>query len=256
MTALLETRALDVEIAGKQVCRGLELTLAAGRCVGILGANGVGKTTLLHTLAGLRAPAGGEVRLGGEPIHTMTRRRIAQRLGLVMQAIEDPFPATVLETALIGRHPHIGFWQWESAEDIALARAALETTGLAGLETREIHALSGGERRRLAVATVLAQSPQIYLLDEPADQLDVYHQQALLTRFRELARRDGRLVVMTLHDVNHAARYCDEVLLLFGAGATLFAPVREALAPANLERLYRTPMATVATPRGDFYFPL
>jgi len=102
----------------------------------MLGPNGVGKTTLLHTLAGLRAPARGKILLEGMELENLSRRRIARRLGLLMQQPEDSLPATVLETALIGRHPHIDFWRWESHADVNLARRALKTVELDGLEQR------------------------------------------------------------------------------------------------------------------------
>ena len=245
MSALLEARGLTLEIAGKQVCRELEFALAAGECVGVLGGNGVGKTTLLHTLAGLRAPVSGEVLLDGTPISALPRRHVAQRLGLLMQQPEDSLPATVLETALIGRHPHLDFWRWESHADVAIARRALKNVGLEGLEQRVQTALSGGERRRLDIATVLVQDPQVFLLDEPAHQLDLQHQIGLLTLLKRLTAEQGRAVLMSLHDINLAARFCDRILMLFGAGEASFDVAERALTPENLSRLYHTPVTAL-----------
>ena len=109
----LATRQLDVEIGSVRVCSQLDLTVPPGQCWGLLGRNGAGKTTLIHTLAGLRPPLSGEVLLGDHPIRTLPRRTVAQQLGVLFQDEADPFPATVLETALIGRHPHLGRWAWE-----------------------------------------------------------------------------------------------------------------------------------------------
>ncbi len=251
--ALLSAEGLSVEIAGKRVCRGLDLALAPGDCLGILGGNGVGKTTLLHTLAGLRAPAAGVVKLDGAALGALPRRRVAQRLGLLMQQPEDSLPATVLETALIGRHPHLDFWRWESHADVAIARRALKAVGLEGLEQRVQTALSGGERRRLDIATVLVQDPKVFLLDEPAHQLDLNHQHGLLGQLKRLAAEDGRTVVMSLHDINLAARFCSRVLLLFGGGETLLGPAAEALTPENLTRLYQTPVTAVAWQGGRIF---
>lgn len=252
---LLEARGLTVHIAGKEVCRGLDLVVAAGDCIGILGGNGVGKTTLLHTLAGLRPAVAGTVHLEGRPLSTLPRRRVARYLGLLMQQPEDGLPATVLETALIGRHPHLDFWRWESHADVAIARRALKVAGLEGLEQRAQNSLSGGERRRLDIATVLAQDPQVFLLDEPAHQLDLQHQMALLSHLKRLAAEQGRAVAMSLHDVNLAARFCTRILMLFGGGETLLDGMDRALSAANLTRLYHTPVAGLPWQGGRVFIP-
>ncbi|HLU62363.1 MAG TPA: ABC transporter ATP-binding protein [Gammaproteobacteria bacterium] len=251
----LSLHELSVRIAGKTVCEQLTMSLQAGRCIGLLGANGVGKTTFLLTLAGLRAPAAGRIELDGRDLATLGRRRTAQRLGMLMQQHADPFPASVLETCLSGRHPHIGFWQWESQQDHEIALQALQVTGMQALAERDVHALSGGERRRLGIATLLAQQPDVFLLDEPVDQLDLYHQMRLLAHFRELAERENKLVLMSLHDVNMAARFCDEVLLLFGNGELLHGPTYRVLTTANLERLYGIPVRMIVTEDALFFQP-
>ncbi len=251
----LSLRKLTVRIAGKLVCEDLDLDLAPGRVVGMLGGNGVGKTTLLHTLAGLRRAEHGSIALHGDDLDALGRRGIARRLALLMQNQDDPFPASVLETCLIGRHPHIGFWHWESPEDMEAARAALRVTGMDMLERRDVHELSGGERRRLAIATALAQDPRVFLLDEPVDHLDIYHQMKLLAHFAELAKTQDRLVLMSLHDVNMAARFCDEVILMFGDGKLLHGETYKVLTTANLERLYRIPVRMITTEDALFFQP-
>lgn len=255
MNPILELRRLTVSIADKTVCENFDLSLDGGKCIGMLGANGVGKTTLLHTLAGLRPPRAGQVNLLGNDLANLGRRGVARKLALLMQNQEDPFPSSVLETCLTGRHPHIGFWQWESPQDVKIARQALMFTGMHTLEERDVHELSGGERRRLAIATVLAQEPQVFLLDEPVDHLDIYHQMRLLAHFRKLAETESRLVLMSLHDVNMAARFCDEVILMFGNGELLHGPTYKVLTTANLERLFRIPVRMIVTEDALFFQP-
>jgi iron complex transport system ATP-binding protein len=236
--------ALTVTVPGRVLVAGLELGVECGRFVGVLGENGAGKTLTLHTLAGLRPPSGGRVRLFGGWLDQEPQRRRARRLGLLAQHDADPFPSTVLESALIGRHPHVDFWRWESAEDVCAARRALARVDLAGLEHRSVATLSGGERRRLALATVLAQDPDVYLLDEPLNHLDPHHQLDVLRLFKAETRA-GKLVFASLHDVNLAAQFTDDVLLLFGDGEWLFGTAEAVLSQANLSRLYRMPVEQI-----------
>ncbi|MFN2308401.1 MAG: ABC transporter ATP-binding protein [Gammaproteobacteria bacterium] len=237
---------LGLRIGAVTVCRALSLSFAPGQCWAILGRNGSGKTTLLHTLAGLRGAQHGGVRLDGAPILRLPRRQVARRLGLLPQDSQDPFPASVLETALLGRHPHTSPWAWESAEDRRLARQSLCQVGLEGWDAREVASLSGGERRRLALATLLAQDPEILLLDEPTNHLDLHHQIELTSLLAGLAQRQAKTVVMVLHDVNLAARCADHALLLFGDGAIAAGPAAEILRTDTLERLYRQPLRQVS----------
>jgi iron complex transport system ATP-binding protein len=237
----LTVSGLCVEVARRRLVQDLKFSAAPGQFIAVLGENGVGKTLTLHTLAGLRPPAAGSVQLGGRDLRDWPRRELALALGLLAQSSEDPFPSTVLESALIGRHPHLEFWQWESEADEAIARTALKEVDLAEREDRAIDTLSGGERRRLAIATILTQDPGIFLLDEATNHLDPHHQSDVLACFR--ARADARRVVIaTLHDATLAARYADQALLLYGDGSWSFGPVAQVLDTVHLSRLYRVPV--------------
>ena len=247
--ALLGCCQLDIEVAGRQLVRGLNLSVSRGSMVCLLGCNGAGKTLTLHTLCGLRESASGEITIEQRSLDHWPRRLLAQRLGLLTQTSEDPFPSTVLETVLIGRHPHIGFWQWESDEDRELARAALASVDLRAFESRDIASLSGGERRRVALATLLAQDPDLMLLDEPINHLDPHHQIESLRLLRAKADA-GHAVVMSLHDAGLAARFCDQALLLFGNGEWLCGPTSEVLTEATITRLYGVPVREIAWEGG------
>jgi iron complex transport system ATP-binding protein len=236
-TPLLEARGLAVVAGRRRLVEKLDLALHPGEALAVLGPNGVGKTLTLQTLAGLRKPAAGEVLVDGRPLAAWPRRALAQRLGLLPQGTEDPFPATVMEEALIGRHPHLGFWQWESPDDLSIARQALADVDLAGLEERSLETLSGGERRRLSVATLLVQDPAVWLVDEPTNHLDPQHRLAVMALLSARAR-DARAVVVTLHDVNLAAGWCDRCLLLYGDGRWELGPAEEVLSEAAVSRLY------------------
>ena len=238
------------------MCENLSLKIEAGERWCILGRNGSGKTTLLHTLAGLRAANAGTVSLADEPLGQLTGKKRAQGIGLLFQDHHDAFPSTVLETALVGRHPWLGPFQWESTEDRERALEALQEVGPAELEQRMTNTLSGGERRRLGIATLLTQNPDIFLLDEPTNHLDLHHQVHTLELLRQLAIQYQRSMCMSLHDVNLAVRYCNRFLLLFGGGETAQGESNEVLTPTNLERLYQHPLRFIDTPDGPVWMPL
>jgi iron complex transport system ATP-binding protein len=232
---------VSVRAGARALVHELSVQLMPGEVVAILGRNGSGKTLTLHTLAGLRPPAAGEVRLDGEAIGSLKRRAVALRLGLLTQDLEDGFVTTALETVLIGRHPHLRLWQWETAEDERLAREALAAVDMDDFASRRTDTLSGGEQRRVAVAALLAQRPGFFLLDEPTNHLDPHHQLAVLTLFRGLANT-GRTVITTLHDPTLAARFADRVLLLFGDGRWALGPAATTLTAGALSELYVAPM--------------
>ncbi len=250
----LQAKQLIIDIPGRSSGKALDFTVEPGQIWGVLGPNGAGKTTLLHTLAGLRPPRQGSVQLGQRSLTEWKRRQVSQQLGLVFQDRQDGFPATVLETALIGRHPWLSPWQMESGEDERKAREALDSLDVGHLRDRLVNTLSGGERQRVAIATVLTQSPRTWLLDEPTNHLDLHHQVAVLTLLTAQAKQ-GCSVFMCLHDLNLAARWCDHILLLFPDGEACWGPSRQMLVPSALERLYGQRLITVEADGGPFFVP-
>jgi iron complex transport system ATP-binding protein len=242
--ALFSCTDLSIDVAGRMLVDGLTFDAAPGELMAILGQNGAGKTLTMHTLAGLRPAARGRVMLHGEDVRTARRPVVARHLALLPQHVDDIFPSTVFDTAMIGRHPHMGRWQWETAEDLAIGRAALAAVDLDGLAGRDVLTLSGGERRRLAIAQVLAQQPEVYLLDEPSNHLDPQHQIDALRLFRRRAD-NGAAVIASLHDVNLAVRYADRCLLLYGDGRWDIGTTSDVLDETRLTALYRTKMEAI-----------
>lgn len=233
----LQLRSLSVSVPGRQLVDGLDAEFSAGEFVAILGKNGAGKSLTLQTMAGLRAPDSGSVLLGNEPLDAQPRRSIAKRLALLPQSADTSFPGQVMDTVLIGRHPHIGTLQVTSADDRAIARRALDDVELGSLAERDIGSLSGGELRRVAIAQCLAQTPEFYLLDEPSNHLDPRHQLAVTSLFARKAK-DGAAVIAVLHDINLAQRLADRALLLYGDGRWRLGPCRDVLNAANLSELF------------------
>jgi iron complex transport system ATP-binding protein len=232
-------------VPGRSLVSDLRFSIAQGEFLAVLGQNGSGKSLTLHTLAGLRPIAGGTVMLHGASLVAVRRKAVAKHLALLPQHNEDIFPSTVIDTVLIGRHPHIHRFRWESDADRQIARDALRAVDLEALAERDLATLSGGERQRVAIAQVLAQCPDVYLLDEPSNQLDPQHQLAVLQLFRERSR-SGKTVIASLHDVNLAARFADQCLLLYGDGRWQLGNTSAVLNPASLSELYATPIEAVA----------
>ncbi len=254
MTPLLETRGLDVAIGGRALCRGLDWQVAAGDTWAILGRNGAGKSTLLATVAGLRPPQGGSVRIAGLDTASAAPRELALLRGYLPQRSHDPFASTALESVLVGRHPHLGRWGWESAVDRRIADEALAEVGLTGFAQREVQTLSGGERQRLGLATLLAQQPRLFLLDEPLAHLDLNHQVAHMELLAKRAAA-GAAIVAVLHDPGFAARWCRQALLLFGDGEWLAGPAVEIVTAENLSRLYGHPLVQLAGAPYPVFIP-
>ena len=243
----LTVTGLSIAAGARMLVQNLSFGVRRGEFLAILGRNGSGKTLTLHALAGLSTPYSGQVLLDGEELTAMPRRRIAQRLGLLLQDREESLALSALESALIGRHPHLKFWQREGEQDLAIAQAALRRVGLADFARRSVATLSGGEQRRAAMASLLTQQPQVYLLDEPTNHLDPHHQIEVLEIFRELCR-EGASVIATLHDPTLAERYADRALLLYGDGRYHLGPVAEALTAEELSALYLTPICAIGAP--------
>src|SRR5262249_42429661 len=154
----------------------------------------------------------------------LSMQTLAQLRGLLFQEFAAPFPQTVWDYCSMGRYPHLSFLKQIQPHDKDIVLKALEQMDLLPFIQCSITHLSGGEKRRLAIATLLAQAPHIYLLDEPTNHLDMRHQVQVLTHFHTLAKTQNALIVMSLHDVNWIQRYCDHLLLLFGDGEILHGP--------------------------------
>lgn len=211
-----------------------------GAFLGIIGPNGSGKTTLLKVMNGLLRPQAGEVRLCGRSLEGMRRRDVAGVIAVVPQEGAVPLTFSVEEMVLMGRTPHLGRFGFEGKADFRIAREAMDRTGVLDLARRPYDALSGGERQRVLIARALAQEPRLILLDEPTAHLDIRHQAGIFDLMKDLNRRRGLTVVAVTHDINLAALYSDEVLLLADGRLHGAGPPGAVVTEANIRRVYRT----------------
>jgi iron complex transport system ATP-binding protein len=236
--ALLTIDSLELQLGSKRLCRNLNLRIDQGQTWGLLGRNGAGKTTLLHSILGLHHPKAGNIAIAGQSLESINRRQLAMQVGMLFQENPDALPATVLETVMLGRHPHSQSILGDSEQDLGIARRALEAFDLASLSERQVQSLSGGERQRLALAMLIAQQPRLYLLDEPSNHLDIAFQTRMLGILRRIARDDSASLFMATHDINLAARFCDYIVLMLPDGEHRSGPAEEILQEELLSAAY------------------
>lgn len=210
--SLLRTEHLHVSLGGRCLISDLNWQVSHGEFWCVLGQNGVGKSSLLYALAGLLKPASGRISIDGADIGAMAAQDLARKRGLLPQQHIDAFSHTVLDTVLIGRTPYRVGRSWDTKEDRTSAFAALALVGLEDKAELDVLHLSGGERQRVGLATLLAQAPDLLLLDEPTSHQDVAHQLAMMRLIRDLSQ--SHAVVVTCHDINLAARFATHALVL------------------------------------------
>jgi iron complex transport system ATP-binding protein len=233
----LELAGVAVRLGPRAVLAGVDLEVAPGEVVGLLGRNGAGKTTLLRVASGALAPDAGRVLLEGRAQESIERRERARIVALVPQDTQLAFPFSVAELVLMGRTPHLGWLGFESAHDLDVARDAMARMGIAALADRSVLTLSGGERQLAMVARALAQEPRLLLLDEPTAFLDLRHRLEVLTVVRALAAA-GTSALVVSHDLGVAARFCDRLVLLGDGRVLASGPPRAVLTPDLLRAAF------------------
>jgi len=242
---VLAAHDLGWTIGEARILDGVSLAAQPGELIGIIGPNGAGKTTLLRLLAGLLLPTSGRVLLRGRSVHEMDHRERARWISFMSQDTSQVYPFTVMEILLMGRYPHLGRFQNETAEDRERARRMLSYVGLPALGERTFSALSGGERQLVLFARTLVQETDVLLLDEPSSSLDIHHEDRIFSMAQELAR-EGRAVMASVHNLTVAAQYCSRLVLLEKGRVARDGRPAKVLESALLDRVYAT--RTVVSP--------
>lgn len=237
----LEGRSLAIGYRDRLVGQGLDVGLAEGEVLALLGPNGGGKTTLLKTLLGLLPPRGGEVRFGGRSLASRSIAERARLLAYVPQSHVATFAFPVETIVLMGRTAHGGLFSRPTSKDRDVAAGALERFGIAHLAGRPYTMISGGERQLVLLARALAQEPRFIVLDEPTASLDFGNQGKVMREIRALAA-SGHGVLFTTHDPNQALRLADRAFLLRAGTRVTDGPVHAVLTQQNLEALYGAPI--------------
>ena len=238
---IVEVRELSFAYGASPALSGVSFRARSGEFVGLLGPNGAGKSTLVRLVAGLLAPAAGEVRLAGLDPRRAPRRHVARVCAFVPQEPLVAWPFTVREAVMMGRSPRQGLLAVATRLDRGAVDGALEACDLVQLADRRLDALSGGERRRVFFARALAQEPRVLLLDEPTAFLDLGHQLAVMRMARDAAR-GGLCVVAVLHDLNLAAAACDRVAVLSRGRVVAEGAPSDVLTEARVREVWEVPV--------------
>lgn len=211
---ILEVKDLSVYFDGKKCIEKINLSIEKGKVYSIIGPNGCGKTTLIRAMSRSVKPSSGSIYLESQNIFKMPSKEIAKKMTTLYQVNENNSDITVKDLVNYGRFAHRSWWKGSLKEDKEIVDWAIDRVGLKGLAQRKINTLSGGERQRAWIAMSIAQKPKIFLLDEPTTYLDISHQLEILELVRKLSQEEGITVVMVLHDINHAARYSEEIIMI------------------------------------------
>lgn len=235
---MLEIKDISISYGACEVLHGISFTLAAGRIFVLLGANGAGKTTLIKALNCTRPLSSGEITLDGRHLTDISRREIARNIAVVAQENETRFPVSVLEFVLSGRFVHGRAFGWESEADVDYAREALADCDLGGFETRLMNHLSGGERQRVVLARALASGAKILLLDEPTANLDLAHQAMMFRLVRDRCLHSNYSAIVITHDLNLAAEFADEIIMLSRGRIAAAGPPQKVLNAENVRDVF------------------
>lgn len=225
----------------REVLDGVSFEVADGSFCALLGPNGSGKSTLVKVLAQVHRAAGGSIAFDGVAADGLSRREHARTVAYVPQSGEAPFDLSVREAVLLGRTPHFGIAprpiDWQRVEE------AIDLLNLHDLIDRSMSELSGGQAQRVLIARAVAQDTRVLVLDEPTSALDLRYQIETLRLVRQLTREKGTTALIAIHDLNHAARYCDQVVLLHGGRIVADGTPEEALRAEPLTDVYGLPIA-------------
>lgn len=239
---MLRADNISIRYGMRYAVRDVSFELSKGRIVALLGPNGAGKTTLIRSLNGTASISSGRIELAGEPLDSYSRRQIAHRIAVVAQENETRFPVTVLEYVLAGRFANGSAFGWETEKDVSVAKEALEKCDLLGYAGRLMNELSGGERQRVVLARALATDARVLLLDEPTANLDLAHQAMMFRLVRDRCDECGSAAIVITHDLNLAAEFADEVMLLKNGEMFAYGPPDEVMTAANISGVFNVPV--------------
>ncbi len=250
----LQITDLVFSYGSTQILDRITMELGSSEVLGVVGPNGAGKSTLLRCIDRILVPDHGTVLLDGQDMKAMNRMEIAKGIGYVPQNISTVFPATVFDTVLMGRRPHLG-WR-SSEEDIDTVLEVLTMLKIKYLAMRDFNEISGGQQQKVLIARALAQDAEIILLDEPTSNLDIRHQLEVMDILKNLVRTKGISVIMAIHDLNLAARYSDRIIMLNGGSIHGDGDPEAVLTAENIRSVYGVEVAVKSEDEKPYIVPI
>lgn len=244
---MIRVDQVSLAVQGKAILQGISFALEKRSSLGIIGPNGAGKSTLLHVMGGHLSPDKGRVLLNDADIKTYKAKELARKLAFMQQISQVESRFTAYETVMLARYPYLRWFQTESDRDHQICLQSMERTCTVHVKERQMDEVSGGERQRVLLAQVLAQEPELLLLDEPTTYLDLFHQMELLNMLKQ-EQGKGLTWAAVLHDLNLAAQYCDYLLLLQEGRVAFFGTPHELFRTNRLEEVFDVGVRVVEVP--------
>ncbi|PKR77044.1 ABC transporter ATP-binding protein [Halalkalibacillus sediminis] len=248
---MLQLEQVSKKIEGQSIVQNVTIEITEGQCVGLIGPNGAGKSSLIKLISGLEEPSAGSIYLKGKSVNQWKTKKIAKSVAVLTQEGLAPYPISVYDAVLMGRYPHLGFFQRESQEDYDKVDHVLEITGLKDFKSQMLDTLSGGERQRVAIAKAMVQEPELLLLDEPTTFLDIGHQLNVLRLVQEWQERENLTVVMVLHDLNLAAQFCEKLILMNHGEVVKEGSSEDIIAEETLRQVYHATPEIIRHPKSN-----
>ena len=232
----LKIKDVEFSYASVPILKDVCIELATSEMLGVVGPNGAGKSTLLRCIDRILKPQRGSILLDEREIKEMSRMELAKKMGYIPQSSAQVFPATVFDTVLMGRRPHIG---WRSNEkDMKKVLETLQMLNIKSFAMRDINELSGGQQQKVFIARALTQEPDVLLLDEPTSNLDIKHQLEVMDIIKNIVREKGIAAIMAIHDLNLASRYADRIVMMNGGEIFDAGDAAAVLTPENIKHVY------------------
>lgn len=245
---LINIESLNWKYGNTNVLKNIDLEFHSNKIYGLIGPNGSGKTTLLRNITRSLNTPSNTVFFKNKDLNDYSTKELSRMISYVPQSTDIEFEFSVMDIVMMGRSPHLRRFQSESKSDIDIVENAMKLTNVTHLKFKNISEVSGGERQRVIIARALAQQTELIILDEPVSQLDIHHQVEILDILKNLVSKKDITVILSLHDLNIASEYCDELVLMNSGEVFKVGDVETIITSDNINEVYGLPTLVIENP--------